>query len=191
MRKNAWLLRSVSILAVAACLAASSRARARRASAAAADATGGANLVYPGEKHLANIRQLTFGGQNAEAYFSADDKYLSLSAPGTVLRPKDRRARRVPMFPATRSTRSPVGRRTAPARAPKMISNGKGRTTCSYFFPGNARILYSSTFAASEACPPPPDYSHGYVWAINNTYTIYIAKPDGSDHSAALQSDRI
>jgi hypothetical protein len=34
------------------------------------------SLALPSEKHLRNVRQLTFGGQNAEAYFSADDRYL-------------------------------------------------------------------------------------------------------------------
>ncbi len=63
----------------------------------------------------------------------------------------------------------------------KMISNGKGRTTCSYFLPGGDRILYSSTFASDTACPPPPDYSKGYVWPIYSTYTIYTTKLDGSD----------
>jgi Tol biopolymer transport system component len=63
----------------------------------------------------------------------------------------------------------------------KMVSNGKGRTTCSYFFPSGDRMLYSSTFSAGDACPPPPDYSHGYVWPIYNTYSIYTAKRDGSD----------
>jgi Tol biopolymer transport system component len=63
----------------------------------------------------------------------------------------------------------------------KMLSNGEGRTTCSYFFPDGKHILYSSTFAANKACPAPPDYSKGYVWPIYDTYTIYTAKPDGSD----------
>ena len=69
----------------------------------------------------------------------------------------------------------------APIAPPKMLSNGQGRTTCSYYFPSGDRILYSSTFAANPACPPPADYSQGYVWPIYNTYTIYTAKPDGSD----------
>jgi len=62
----------------------------------------------------------------------------------------------------------------------KMLSNGKGRTTCSYFYPDNKKILYSSTFMASAECPPRPDYSKGYVWALFD-YDIFTAKPDGSD----------
>jgi TolB protein len=138
-------------------------------------------LAFAGEKHLANVRQLTFGGQSAEAYFSADDKYLAFQHQGQFYDPR---------------TRRPVGPNvgcdqiyTVPANAlpdgrpatPTMLSNGKGRTTCSYFFPSGDRILYSSTFAANPACPAPPDYSLGYVWPIYNTYTIYTAKPDGTD----------
>ncbi len=64
---------------------------------------------------------------------------------------------------------------------PKLVSTGKGRTTCGYFFPKGDRILFSSTHETSAACPPRPDYSHGYVWPIYNSYEIYTAKPDGSD----------
>ncbi len=68
---------------------------------------------------------------------------------------------------------------------PKLVSTGKGRTTCGYFFPSGDRILFSSTHAASAECPPRPDYSHGYVWPIYSSYEIYTAKPDGSDLQAA------
>jgi Tol biopolymer transport system component len=67
-----------------------------------------------------------------------------------------------------------------PAR-PKLVSTGKGRTTCGYFFPSGNRILFSSTHETSAECPPRPDYSHGYVWPIYSSYEIYTAKPDGSD----------
>ena len=73
---------------------------------------------------------------------------------------------------------------------PKLVSTGKGRTTCGYFFPTGDRILFSSTFAASAECPPPPDYSQGYVWPIYNTYEIYTAKPDGSESAPSDASHR-
>jgi TolB protein len=123
---------------------------------------------FPEEKHLHNIRQLTFGGQNAEAYFSADDKYLTFQHQGDGV-PCDQ----IYTIPVN----TPDGR---PAR-PKLVSTGKGRTTCSYFFPAGDRILFSSTHAASPECPPKPDYSKGYVWPIYDSYDIYTAKPDGSD----------
>jgi Tol biopolymer transport system component len=60
------------------------------------------------------------------------------------------------------------------------VSNGKGRTTCGYFYEGGRRILYSSTFESSPECPPPVDRSHGYVWPLNN-FEIYTARADGDD----------
>ncbi len=159
----------------------SSRASAPAATRRAASA---ASLAYPGEKHLAHIRQLTFGGESAEAYFSADDKYLSFQHQGQFYDPLTKAAvgpnigcdqiYTMPVPPAGANPATPL----AP---PKMLSNGQGRTTCSYYFPSGDRILYSSTFAASPSCPPPADQSQGYVWPIYNTYAIYTAKPDGSD----------
>ncbi len=64
---------------------------------------------------------------------------------------------------------------------PKLVSTGKGRTTCSYIFPSGDRMLYPSTHGASPECPPKPDYSKGYMWPIYDTYKIYTAKLDGSD----------
>jgi Tol biopolymer transport system component len=69
----------------------------------------------------------------------------------------------------------------------RMVSNGKGKTTCSYFFPSGDRILYGSTFRAGEACPPPPDRSRGYVWALDD-YDIYTARPDGGDIRSIFSS---
>ncbi|HEX3086786.1 MAG TPA: hypothetical protein VHP99_19770, partial [Pyrinomonadaceae bacterium] len=63
----------------------------------------------------------------------------------------------------------------------KMISNGDGRTTCSYFFPDGKQILYSSTHLGGKQCPPRPDFSQGYVWAVYDSFDIFTANPDGSD----------
>jgi TolB protein len=125
-------------------------------------------LVADEAKHLKNARQLTFGGQNAEAYFSADDQQLIFQHQGGDA-PCDQ------IY--TMLVDPPGGKRATP----KLVSTGKGRTTCSYFFPSGNRILFSSTHAANSECPPKPDYSHGYVWPIYSTYEIYTAKPDGSD----------
>ncbi|HTF26033.1 MAG TPA: hypothetical protein VK937_19325 [Candidatus Limnocylindria bacterium] len=126
-------------------------------------------LAVPEEaKHLKNVRQLTFGGQSAEAYFSLDDKYLIFQHQGEGV-PCDQ------IY--TMAVDMPDGK---PA-TPKLVSTGKGRTTCAYFFPSGDRVLFSSTHAASPDCPPKPDYSHGYVWPIYDSYQIYTAKPDGSD----------
>jgi Tol biopolymer transport system component len=120
--------------------------------------------TFDGEKHFKNIRQLTFGGENAEAYFSAD---------GTKL-----------IYQATLSASGCDQEFTLDLKTgeTKRVSSGKGRTTCGYFVPPkDDRIIYSSTEAAGEACPPAPDRTHGYVWAVYPSYDIYEAKPDGSD----------
>jgi Tol biopolymer transport system component len=120
------------------------------------------DLALPQEKHLKNIRQLTFGGENAEAYFSGDDQRL--------------------IFQSTRDGNGcdQIYSMKIDGSDIKMLSNGKGRTTCSYFYPDDKKILYASTFMASPECPPRPDYSKGYVWALYD-YDIFTAKPDGSD----------
>jgi TolB protein len=127
------------------------------------------SLVLPQEaRHLKNVRQLTFGGQNAEAYFSLDDKTLIFQHQGEGV-------------PCDQIYTMGVDTSDGESPAPKLVSTGKGRTTCSYIFPSGDRILFSSTHAVSSECPPKPDYSRGYVWPIYPTYTIYTARLDGSD----------
>src|ERR1700681_288851 len=126
------------------------------------------SLSLPSEKHLRNVRHLTFGGTNAEAYFSPDNKYLIFMHQGEGV-------------PCDQMYTMPVDTPDGKPAEPKLVSTGRGRTTCGYFFPAGDRILFSSTHQASPDCPPRPDYSHGYVWPIYSSYTIYTAKPDGSD----------
>jgi TolB protein len=120
-------------------------------------------LALPAEKHLQNLKQLTFGGENAEAYFSADGKQL--------------------IFQSTRDGRGcdQIYTMNVDGSNVKMISNGDGRTTCSYFFPDAKRILYSSTHLGDKQCPPRPDFSKGYVWAVYPSFDIFTLNPDGSD----------
>ena len=121
-----------------------------------------ASLVLPGERHLANVRQLSFGGENAEAYWSFDGKLL--------------------IFQSTRDG-APCDQQyvmDGSGSDVRRVSSGAGRTTCGYFFPDGSRILFSSTHEAGAACPAPPDMSQGYVWALSD-YQIYTARPDGSD----------
>lgn len=147
---------------------------------AAAPASAPASLGFPGEAHLANIRQITFGGQNAEAYFSADDTRLIFQHSGQFYDPQSK-APVGPDVPCDQQYTIALDFAGGTPPAPRRVSNGEGRTTCGYFFPAGNRIIYSSTFGGGAACPPPPDYSQGYVWAIYDTYQIYTAKPDGSD----------
>ena len=119
-------------------------------------------LALPAEKHLRNLKQLTFGGENAEAYFSSDGKQL--------------------IFQSTREGHDcdQIYTMNIDGSNAKMISTGSGRTTCSYFFPNGKQILYSSTHLGDKQCPPKPDYSKGYVWAVYPAYDIFTANPDGS-----------
>ena len=121
------------------------------------------NLALPQEKHLRNLRQLTFGGENAEAYFSSDGKKL--------------------IFQSTRAGRQcdQIFTMNIDGSDARMISTGDGRTTCSYFFPNGKRVLYSSTHLGAKECPPRPDFSQGYVWAVYPSFDIFTANPDGSD----------
>ena len=121
------------------------------------------SLQVKGEKHLSNIKQLTFGGENAEAYFSFDGKKLIFQS--------KRGEMKCDQIFSMNIDGSNV----------KRISNGEGRTTCSYFFKNGKRVLYASTFGGKKECPPPADYSKGYVWAIYPEYEIYTAKSNGKD----------
>ena len=114
------------------------------------------------EKHLANIKQLTFGGENAEAYFSAD---------GTRL-----------IFQSTRAGYpcDQIYTMKVDGSDERRVSNGTGRTTCGFYYPGGKSILFASTHEASKECPPRPSYARGYVWPIYDGYDIYRANADGS-----------
>ena len=124
------------------------------------------------ESHMSEVRQLTFGGENAEAYWSPDGSEL--------------------IFQSTRAPsecdqifRMPI---SDPA-ALSLVSTGQGRTTCGYFTADGERVIYSSTHASGAQCPAPPDRSRGYVWPIYDTYQIYSAAPDGSDLVALTDTD--
>lgn len=123
---------------------------------------GGVVAPLPGEKHLANIRQLTFGGENAEAYFSRDGKQL--------------------IFQSTRDD-WPCDRQytmNLDGSGLRLVSTGTGRTTCGYFLPDARHIVYASTHLGGRDCPPKPDFSRGYVWPIFASYDIFRAAADGT-----------
>src|SRR5882762_7525367 len=102
--------------------------------------TTAGSLTPPEEaKHLKNVRQLTFGGQSAEAYFSLDDKYLIFQHQGEGV-------------PCDQIYTIVVDMPDGKPATPKLVSTGNGRTTCAYFFPSGARVLFSSTHAASPDC---------------------------------------
>ncbi len=121
------------------------------------------SISVAGEKHLRNVKQLTFGGENAEAYFSFDGKQLIFQS--------KRDGRGCDQIYSMNTDGSKV----------KMVSSGAGRTTCSYFFKGGKKILYASTFADKKECPVEPDRSKGYVWPVYSQYEIYTSTPDGKN----------
>jgi len=126
---------------------------------------------HPKEVHLRNIRQLTSGGENAEAYFSLDGQKIIFQ-----------------------STREPykcdqIFTMNRDGSNVKLVSTGKGRTTCGYFTPDGKRIIYASTHLGSPDCPPPADRSQGYVWPIYRTFDIFSAKVDGTDLKRLTTTD--
>lgn len=115
----------------------------------------------PREVHLRHVQQLTFGGTNAEAYFSPDGKRLIFQ-----------------------STRDPykcdqIFIMNVDGSGVRLVSTGKGKTTCGYFFKDGKHILYSSTHLAGDECPPRPDYSKGYVWGVYSSFQLFSATDSG------------
>ena len=126
---------------------------------------------YPEEKHLKNIRQMTFGGDNAEAYWSFDDRYLVFQSNNPEWGVECDQ-----IFYMDASRPLEKGER------PQMLSTGMGRTTCSYFMGGNKTIVYASTHEADEKCPPQPNRNENgkYVWPIYAGFDIYTADLEGN-----------
>ena len=124
----------------------------------------GPAVIHPDETRLRNLRQLTFGGQNAEGYWSADGKsivYQGMNEAEGVMCDQQ-----YVVDVATGKSR--------------MVSSGKGRVTCGYFYDGDRRVLYASTHLADAACPPPVDHSKGYAWPMTAGYDIVSHALDGS-----------
>jgi TolB protein len=118
-------------------------------------------LRDPREIHLRNVKQLTFGGTNAEAYFSYDGKRLVFQ-----------------------STREPykcdqIFVMNTDGSDVRLVSTSQGKTTCAYFFRDGKHLLYSSTHLTSPECPPRPDYSRGYVWGAYSAFQIFYATDTG------------
>lgn len=128
------------------------------------------DLAYEQETHLENVRQLTFGGNNAEAYFSFDDQHLVFQSDNPAWG-----------LECDQIFYMPVSEGTPEGKKPPMLSTGKGRTTCSYFMPGNETIVYASTHLGGDACPEAPRFVNGkYVWAVHKEYDIFLADLEGN-----------
>jgi TolB protein len=129
-------------------------------------------VIHPEEKHFRNLRQVTFGGENAEGYWSPDGQRIIYQR---------------------RSEAEGLGCDQefvfdVETGASRRVSNGKGRTTCGYFLDGGRRVLYATTALADPACPPPVDYSKGYVWPMYPGYEIVSHALDGSGEKRLTNS---
>ena len=128
------------------------------------------NLQYDKEKHLKNITQLTFGGDNAEAYFSFDDTKLVFQSNYEKWG-----------LDCDQIFYTEIKNSNMKNEMPKIISTGLGRTTCAYFMPGDTTIIYASTHLENAQCPHVPEKTDGkYVWPIYDSYDIFVSDLEGN-----------
>jgi Tol biopolymer transport system component len=130
---------------------------------------GSDTLIYNGEKHFKSIRQITFGGDNAEAYWSFDDKQMIFQSNN-----KQWGLECDQMFLMDIND-------DFKDKKPPMVSTGLGRTTCAYFLPGNTHFVYGSTHLVDPACPEVPLRKNGkYVWPVYDSFDIFVADLEGN-----------
>jgi len=128
------------------------------------------DLIEAGETHFAHLWRITSGGENAEAYWNFGGDRLVLQSRNPALGVDCDRIYTTPR--GATGTGSGAARSPLPALA--QVSNGIGTTTCAFFLPDGKRILYSSTEGTMQSCPPPPDYSRGYVWSVYPEHDIWV-----------------
>jgi len=139
------------------------------------------SLRFSGETHLRNIKQLTFGGNNAEAYWSFDSKQLVFQSDWEEINSQG-----CDQIFVMNADGSPLNS----GKQYQLVSTGKGRTTCSYFIKSNNKIVYASTHEADENCPESQMFMDGkYVWPIFDSYNIYMADVDGTNQEVIIASD--
>lgn len=133
--------------------------------------SGADSLLYVNEKHLKNLKQLTFGADNAEAYWSFNSKLLTFQSNNKAWG-----------VTCDQIYYLDVKKSNLRKKQPQRISNGDGRTTCSYFMPGDKTIIYASTHLGGKDCPKDPERVPGgkYLWPIYDTYDIFVADLKGN-----------
>lgn len=156
------VVRPVSRLILIGAAVAAAAILAPRAGSSAQGAAAVRRAPLPQETHLRNLQQLTFGGENAEAYLAPDDTHV--------------------IFQSTRDGYAcdQIFTMALDGTDLHRVSTGTGRTTCAYYYPDGRHILFASTHRGGAACPPKPGYERGYVWPVYDTYDIYRANADGS-----------
>lgn len=127
------------------------------------------SLVYSDEKHFKNLRQLTFGGDNAEAYFGFDNEHIVFQRTS----PEDG-------LPCDQIFYGTIPKKAGEKFDYKLVSTGKGRTTCAYLMPDKKHFVYASTHLASDECPPVPPKGGKYIWPIYESFDIFEADLNGN-----------
>jgi Tol biopolymer transport system component len=115
------------------------------------------------EPHMKNVTQLTFEGDNGEAYFSWDGRRL--------------------IYQSNRGGYGcdKIWIMNIDGSDKHRVSPAHGAHTCSFFFPGDQKIIFASTSRLPGDCPPRPKRPKGvhYMWPLF-PYDIFVAGPDGS-----------
>lgn len=129
------------------------------------------SLHYKNERHLNNIRQLTFGGDNAEAYWSFNNSKLVFQSNNPRWGVQ-----------CDQIFFTPVEGSVMASTKPTMLSTGKGRTTCAFFLPGDTAVLFASTHLGDSLCPKEPERKPGgkYLWPVYASYDIFVADLQGN-----------
>lgn len=136
-------------------------------------------IISQNEKHLKNLKMLTHGGDNAEAYFSFNGKFASFQSNNAKWNLKCDQIFNLDIEKAAKDS----------TYKPTMISTGKGRTTCSYFLKDGKHILYASTHKGGDDCPPVVEIKGKYLWAVYKSFDIYVADLKGNITSQLTTTD--
>ena len=133
-------------------------------------ATRKSEVHYSEETHLTNVKQLTFGGDNAEAYFSFDDSRLVFQLKNPEIG-----------VDCDQIYVLDYNNHDMKESMPPIVSTGFGRTTCSYFMPGDTTVIYASTHLGDVNCPAEPEKREdgAYVWPIYPDFDIFVANMNG------------
>lgn len=127
-----------------------------------------AEIALQPELHLKNLKQLTFGGDNAEAYFSFDNSSIVFQSNNAKWG-----------LQCDQIFWTKLSDMGSPNYKPALVSTGLGRTTCSYFMPGDSQLVYASTHLGAKECPPTPETSGAYLWPIYKDFDIFVSNKSG------------
>lgn len=168
MRQKNYTMLRIFLFLFAVCLMACQSESTTATDKTTADPVTTDTLLHEGEEHFKNMQQLTFGGDNAEAYFSYDNQSLVFQASNEKW---GANCDQIFVMPAMGDG----------GKKAKLLSTGKGRTTCSYFMPDGKQIVYASTHLGNEDCPEVPRSVNGkYVWPVYGDFDIFLADMDGN-----------